>query len=126
MNFFSILARMVSKNFLFLLLAAGVLVVLALLPERSGLRSSKKAKRPLTAGEKVKNAALQITAGASDIIKEARRTRERSSGRSCGAEEKKGHRIAVTAAKKVLTLKEKAQAEFKSIIEEAKSRRSMR
>ena len=129
MNFFKLGVRILSKSFPLLLAAGGVALVLALLPERrGGLRSGavKVTKGALITKDKVKDAAAKVSAGASAIIKEARQARKVSACRSGGDDRANGRRMAVTATKKILTLKEKAQAEFKSIVEEAKRRRAMR
>jgi hypothetical protein len=125
MNFLKFGANMFSKNSLLLLLAGGI--VLALLSDRRNLRSGavKVTKGALIAKDEVKNAAAKVSARASDFVEEARQVRGVSPCRGAATREK-GHRIAVATTAKILTLKEAAQAEFKSIVDEAKRRRAIR
>ncbi|SFM02737.1 hypothetical protein [Pelosinus propionicus] len=125
MNLLKFGAKMFSKNSFWLLLAGGA--ALALLSDRRHLRSSavKVTKKALIAKDEVRNAAAKVSAKASDFIEEARQKRGTSSCRG-GATREKGHRIAVATTAKILTFKEAAQAEFKSIVDEAKRRRAIR
>lgn len=111
MNFLNFGAKMISKTSPLLLVASGVAIALAFFPDRRDLRSAAvtATKGALAAKDKMKNVAEELRTG------------------YCPKDTKaKGRRIAVTATKKVLTLKEKAQTEFQSIVEEAKEQRAAR
>jgi len=125
MNLLKFGANLFSKNSLLLLLAGGI--ALALLSDRRSLRSGavKVTKGALIAKDEVKNAAAKVSARASDFVEEARQVRGVSHCRGAAAREK-GHRMAVATTAKILTLKEAAEAEFKSIVDEAKRRRAIR
>lgn len=111
MNVFNLGAKMISKTSPLLLVLAGVAIALAFSSNRRDLRgvAVKATKGALVAKDKVRNAAEKM--------------RQESCEKAAKA---KGRRFAVAAAAKVLTLKEKAQIEFKSIVEEAKERRTIR
>ncbi len=125
MNFLKVGVNMFSKSSLLLLLAGGIALVL--LSDRRNLRSGavKVTKGALIAKDEVKNAAAKVSARASDFVEEARQVRGISRCRGTAAREK-GYRMAVATTAKILTLKEAAQAEFKSIVDEAKRRRAIR
>jgi hypothetical protein len=134
MNFLKLGARIISKGSFLLLVAGGIAIALASLSDRRRLRSDavKVTKGALITKEQVKNAAAKMAAEASDIVKQARQAGTNSCSGTSAAKsfqatsKEKGHHIAVATTAKILTLKEKAQAEFKSIINEAKERRAIR
>lgn len=132
MNFFKLGAKTINNMYLLLLIVGGMAIVLSLLTDRRRLRAGavKVAKGALITKDKVNNVAAKMSAEASDIVREARQTRQVSSSpknaaaKSLQAAKTKGHHIAVATTERVLTMKEKAQAEFKSIVDEAKKRRA--
>lgn len=132
MNFFSLGSKMFSKTSSLLLIVSGVAIVLAFFSsDRRRLRSGavKITKGALIAKDEVKNVAGKMSSKASGIVKEVYQNRRNSSSNRAANSlqaslKDKGHRMAVATTASALTLKEKAQAEFKSIVAEAKERRA--
>jgi hypothetical protein len=131
MNFFSLGSKMFSKTSSLLLIVSGVAIALAFFSDRRRLRSGavKVTKGALIAKDEVKNVAGKMSSKASGIVKEAYQNRRNSSSNRAANSfqaslKDKGHRMAVATTASALTLKEKAQAEFKSIVAEAKERRA--
>ena len=132
MNFLRLGLKIINKIYLLLLIAGGIVIALSLLTDRRRLRagSVKVTKGALITKDKVNNVAAKMSAEASDIVREARQTRpvssspENAAAKSLQAVKTKGHHIAVATTERVLTIKEQAQAEFKSIVDEAKKRRA--
>lgn len=132
MNFLKLSVKMINKIYLLLLIAGGMVIALSLLTDRRRLRASavKVTKGALITKDKVNHVAAKMSGEASDIVREARQTRpvssssENEAAKSLQAAKIKGHHIAVATTERVLTMKEQAQAEFKSIVDEAKKRRA--
>ena len=132
MNFFKLGVKIINKIYPLLLIAGGMVIALSLLTDRRRLRngSVKVTKGALITKDKVNNVAAKISAEASDIVREVRQARPDSSfpesvaAKSLQAAKIKSHHIAAATTERVLTMKEQAQAEFKSIVDEAKKRRA--
>ncbi len=132
MNFLRLGLKIINKIYLLLLIAGGIVIALSLMTDRRRLRAGavKVTKGALTTKDKVNNVAAKMSAEASDIVREARQTKpvssspENAAAKSLQAAKIKGHHIAVATTERVLTMKEQAQAEFKSIVDEAKKRRA--
>lgn len=135
MSIFSLGARIISRISPLLLVAGGVALVWALLPDRRCRfrpAAVKVTKGVLIAKDEVKNAAARMSAKASDLVEEARQSRTDCCSGAAVTEslkdsaKAKGRRMAVATTAKVLTMKEKARAEFNSIVAEAKENRAVR